>query len=306
MQKRALIIGTGAIGGLYGGMLAQGGWQVSTCHRSDYTHVKENGIKIDSKWGDIQFSPQNIYDSTENISETFDLVVVALKVLPSINTVEVLRPVLKKATSLLLIQNGVFIELDIQKAFPATEIIRALAFVCVSKPSAGYIHHQDYGRLVLGKFPHGESKIARRVSEDFNRVGVNCKVTTNINEAIWKKLLWNAPFNPISVLGGGADTRQILDNSASKLRVRDIMQEVLLLAQADGVTLTQEMIDKNISDTESMTPYKTSMLLDYEAGRSLEVGAILGNAILFADKKNIDVPNLKTLFNQLKTIQQQN
>ncbi len=302
MSKKVLVIGTGAIGGLYGIMLAQAGWEVSTTHRSDYKHVKTHGLQLDSAWGNCEFKPHRVYASTLEIEECFDLILVALKVLPSIDLISMLRPIVQENTSILLIQNGVFIEKEIVAAFPYTELIRALAFVCVSKPRPGYIHHQDYGRLVLGKYPNGPSKIASRLSVDFNRVGVACYESASIKKEIWKKLLWNAPFNPMSVIGGGANTRDMLSSPSLETLVRDVMAEVKTLAEADGVAITQDMIDKNITDTLKMSPYKTSMLLDYEEKRSLEVDAILGKVIRFAEEKSIPVPKLSALFSLLQLV----
>jgi 2-dehydropantoate 2-reductase len=130
-------------------------------------------------------------------------------------------------------------------------------------------------------------------------------VSENIQYERWKKLVWNAPFNPMSVLCVGADTKKILDNLASRNLVENVMKEVCILAEADNCKLPLDVIAKNIDATEKMKPYKTSMLLDFEAGRKMEIEAILGNAINFAKEKSIEVPYLSSFygFNLLSKIE---
>ena len=118
--------------------------------------------------------------------------------------------------------------------------------------------------------------------------------------------MWNAPFNPISVLGGGIDTKAILENQESIKLVRDVMEEVISIAHKSGYDLSESLIEKNIEDTIKMKPYKTSMLLDYENKRPLEVEVILGNAVRIARRVNLHVPKLESLYALLLLIDRNN
>lgn len=298
-----LIFGTGAIGGLYGMMLAKAGCRLSVVCRSDSEHVKANGLTLESAWGDDTLIPDAVVSDAKELDQDFDLIIVATKSLSDQNIPEKIRPCVTPKTSILLMQNGMFIEAPFQDAFPDNVILRGLAFVCVSKPRPGHIFHQDYGRIVIGQYPSGISDTVSKLSELFNSVGVPCKVDDKIQKSSWRKLIWNAPFNPLSVVGGGVNTVQMLSEPNSKKLVENVMKEVCKLAQAEGYDLGQRDIEKNIENTLTMHPYKTSMLLDHENGRAMEVDAILGNALHFAEIQQIEVPYMRSLHSALKLIE---
>ena len=295
-MTKILTIGTGAIGAFYGAKLAQSGAQLHCLCRSDFKEVSQNGFEIKSTLGDFNFKPKKIYQNIEQINEKFDFILVATKVLPEINLSAILKPVIHPDSAIILLQNGIFIEEDIAKTFKNNQIISALAFICVSKSAPGKINHQDYGHLTIGDFANGNSQKIKILGNLFEKSAIKCHISENINFDRWKKLVWNAAFNPISVAFGGIDTRQILNNLQSENLVQNIMKEVVILAAADGHNLPENIISENIKATKDMKPYKTSMLLDFEAGRKMEIAAILGNAIRFAKRKNIEIPNLTKIY----------
>jgi 2-dehydropantoate 2-reductase len=301
-KPTVLVVGTGAVGGFYGAKLAQAGARVSVLCRSDYEEVSSRGIAVTSIWGDFHFSPEIVVRSAAEYPGKPDFILVALKVLPEIDLIGMIRAAVYPGTTICLLQNGVEIEGQVAQAFPANEIVSGLAFICVSRNGPGVIHHQDYGRAVIGRFPDGDSLKARRLGDLLNAVGVPCQITADVVTARWQKLVWNAPFNPISVLGGGVDTATILGCPESAHLVRKVMEEVCHLAKAAGHELPPTVIEKNLTDTLTMKPYKTSMLLDYEARRPMEVEAILGNAVRVAHREGIAVPHLESLYALLQLV----
>jgi 2-dehydropantoate 2-reductase len=114
----------------------------------------------------------------------------------------------------------------------------------------------------------------------------------------WKKCVWNAPFNPLSVLSGGLPTLDILQSQEAF--VRSIMQEICRIAEAIGHRLPDNIVDINIANTYTMPPYKTSMLLDYENGHPMETEAIIGNAVRAAKRAGITSPNLESVYALMK------
>jgi 2-dehydropantoate 2-reductase len=144
------------------------------------------------------------------------------------------------------------------------------------------------------------------LSKLFNSVGVECNVTDNITQARWKKLVWNAPFNPLSVIAGKVNTNKMVSSPTLLDLVRKVMLEVYVMAIADNTPFDVEFIDENINATMNMKPYKPSMLLDYENKRPMEVEAILGNAIRFANEKKLLVPYIESLYAMLKSLDEEN
>jgi 2-dehydropantoate 2-reductase len=243
-SPKILIIGTGAIGGLYGAKLASAGAEVSTVCRSDYKEVKSGGISIESHWGNFHFTPKQVFREAKEYQGEADFILVATKVLPEISITDLIAPALSSNTSIILLQNGIHIERSIAKAFPRHHLISVIAFVCVSKKSAGTIYHQDLGRIILGDYPSGISDKTKNLAKLWRKAGVACQLSENIQEERWKKLVWNAPFNSISVLACGATTDKILANPFTEELAKNVMREVCVLAEADGFKLPKDIIKK--------------------------------------------------------------
>ena len=303
---KILLYGTGAVGSLYGGKLAQAGASVSVVCRSDYQEVSADGIYIKSIYGDYHFIPERVIKSGREYGFRPDFVIVATKALPDINISEMIKDSVHPGTAIVLLQNGIDIEGVVTESFKNNEIISGLAFVCAARTGYGKVNHADYGRLVLGTYPSGISGNVTLLAGMFREAGVPAEADADIIAARWRKLLWNAPFNPLSVLCGGVDTSPMMKNRNVRKLAESIMFEVLQVAAAHGHPLAEEFIRKNISDTEKMKPYKTSMLLDYESRRPMEVEAILGNTIRIAESANVPVPHLKTIYALLDILNDKN
>lgn len=295
-SPKILVVGTGAIGSLYGAKLAQAGVEVSVLCRSDYEVVKKQGISVKSHWGDLHFTPKEVLREVSEYKEKADFILVATKVLPDVSVPYLIRPAMSQNTSVILIQNGIFIEKEIAEAFPNNNLISTIAFVDVVKDGAGSIIHAGDGRLTFGNYRNPNAEKIEKLIALCNKVEMPCKYVEDIQLERWKKLLWNASFNPISVIAGGLNTKEILDNILVKNLVRDVMYEVALLAKAQGYEISTDFIHDTISLTHTRkSPARTSMLLDFEAGRKMEVGAILGNVLEFAKEKSIATPYLSSL-----------
>ncbi|MCU0574353.1 MAG: 2-dehydropantoate 2-reductase [Syntrophobacteraceae bacterium] len=301
-EVKILVIGTGAIGGFYGAKLAQAGALVSVVARSDHDSILAEGIHVESDAGDTRFAPEKVLRSAPDYGDPPDIILVATKVLPGADTPNLIRGAVGPGTSILLIQNGIDIEEPVRLTFPETEILSGLAFIAANRVGPGRILHLDYGRLTLGRYPSGPSSRAEAIRSLLESVGVPCLVTEDVVTARWQKLVWNAPFNPISVLAGGVDTRTILGSEESTRLARAVMEEVSQLAAAAGHPLPADVIDQNIQGTRVMKPYKTSMLLDFENRRPMEVEAILGNAVRIARSLGVAIPHMETLYALLKLV----
>ena len=295
---KVLIVGAGAIGGFYGALLAKAGAQVSLVCRSDYAVVAECGIEIRSTLGEWQFEPAAVLREAGEVGESPDYVVLCTKVLPQIDRAALIKGAVGPATAIVLIQNGVEIEEEIARAFPANELISGLAFVCTSRTAPGQVWHQAYGNLMLGNWPSGVGPRVSVLCELFESAGIKARAMEDIVAARWRKCVWNAPFNPLSVLSGGLYTSDILSTQESL--VRQLMEEVCTIAAATGHPLSADVVDRNIADTRKMPPYKTSMLLDFEAGRPMETEAILGNAVRAGQREQVPVPHLETVYALMK------
>ncbi len=294
-MTKILVIGAGAIGCFYASKLWQAGAEICLLVRKNAQEVQEKGIDILSINQTYCFRPQLVIDDLAKYQQQPDYILIATKVLPSIDLPSIIAPVLAKHTKIVLIQNGINIECDLAKKIQQ-QIISVIAFVCVAKISNTKIHHQDNGHLIMGNYQKKASIDTHFLANLFNQVNIATTVSDNIQTDRWEKLIWNASFNPVSVLSGGCNTKQMLDNTHCRQLIMQVMQEVFLLAKADGCFLPENIIAKKIAYTEKMVPYETSMLLDFKHHRPIEIEAILGNALQFAKEKSISTPYLSSLY----------
>jgi 2-dehydropantoate 2-reductase len=292
-----LIVGAGAVGALFGSALARQGARVSVVCRSDYDAVSRDGYDIRSKsFGDHRFRPEHVYRDVADCREPPDYLLLTSKVLENVDRAALIRPAVGARTVIVLIQNGVDIEPPIAAAFPDNELLSSLAFVAVGRGAPGQVNHLSLGSLILGRYPAGVTPAAQALAAAFEAGRVPCKLTENVIGARWQKAVWNAVFNPISILGGVLDTNAMLRTEAEVAFARRAMQEVCDVAQAAGHPQSPALVEQMLATTRAMPAYKTSMALDYENGRPMEIEAILGNTVRAARKVGVATPNLDAIY----------
>jgi 2-dehydropantoate 2-reductase len=299
MADKILIIGAGAIGGFYGGLLAKAGADVSVVCRSDYEVVKRQGYRIESsELGCWQFQPSQILRHGREYQGSADYLVLCSKVTEDVDRIALIRDAVSTNTAIVFIQNGVEIERELYLAFPDNELISGLAFVCCNRVAAGVVKHLAYGKLMLGNFPRSVLPKTLHLRDLFLQARIECVVSEDIVTGRWQKCVWNAAFNPLSVLSGGLATQAILQSQETF--IRRIMREVCDIARACGHPLPADVIETNICHTNAMPPYKTSMLLDFERHHLMETEAILGNAVRAGLREGVACPNLQALYALMK------
>ena len=173
----------------------------------------------------------------------------------------------------------------------------------MSRSGPGEIHHQALGSLTLGRYPGGASPAADELGAAFRRAGVACTVTSDVITARWQKAVWNAAFNPISIMGGVIDTAIMLGTAEGERLVRRAMLEVCASLPRSDIPYHPDLADQYIAGTRAMPAYKTSMALDLEHGRALEVEAILGNTLRAGLGAGVAIPILETLYALAKMIE---
>jgi len=302
-RTRVLVVGAGAIGSFYGAILHRAGAEVSVVCRSDYEVVREHGFRMTSPLGDLSFRPVAVYAGMEECTQPPDYLLLCVKVLDGVDRVGLIRPAVGPETAIVLVENGIGIEREVAEAFPGNTVISGLGMVGVSRVGPGRIRHNHYGRLVLGDYPSGAGERSRKLGALLDEGGAGGEVTATVVAARWRKCLWNTAFNPLSVLGGGADTGTMTGSESTETLLRALMAEVVEVAAADGHPMDAELIDQYLERTRTFPPYRNSMALDYLNGRPLELDAILGNVIRIAEENGVAVPRLDTVYRSIRMLQ---
>lgn len=294
------IIGTGAIGGYYGGRLMKAGRQVRFLLHSDYAYVKEHGLQIDSCDGSFHLDDVDAYDNTQDMPES-DVVVVCLKSTNNHLLKQLLTPIVRENTIVVMIQNGIGIEEDLQKQFPSLNIVAGLAFICSGKVGPGHVSHQCYGSINLGNFSCPD-ELFKALLSDMQQAGIEA-AEVPYAEARWKKAVWNMPFNGMTV-ALNTSTDRLLKHPATRQLIYDQMMEVIGAAQALGVTgIDASFADKMMVTTDAMVPYSPSMKLDFDFHRPMEIEYLYLRPIREAAKVGYKMPKLSMLAAHLQFIQ---
>ena len=294
------IIGTGAIGGYYGGKLARAGQEVHFLFHSDYEFVKRNGLQIDSCDGSFHVQA-NAYQTTSDMPQC-DVVLVCLKSVNNTKLKELLPPLLHENTLVVLIQNGIGIEQDVQQMFPGVQLAAGLAFICSAKSEPGRVSHQCYGSINIANYSCRHEEQVQTLVDEFRQAGIETGLV-EYHEARWKKAVWNMPFNGMTV-ALNTQTDLLLKHPATRLLIREQMMEVVGASRALGVNGVDEaFVEKMIQMTDEMTPYSPSMKLDFDFHRPMEIHYLYTRPIEIARQAGFCMPKLEMLEAELKFLE---
>lgn len=295
------IIGTGAIGGYYGAMLAKAGNEVHFLFHKDYEYVKQHGLQVDSCNGDFHLHDVRAYAHTSEMPQC-DVVLVCLKTVNNHLLTSLLPPLLHPETVVVLIQNGIGVEADVQKMFPEVHLAAGLAFICSAKTEPGRVSHQCYGSINLANYSCDDTTL-QAVRDDLLQAGVEARLV-EYHEARWKKAVWNMPLNGMTV-ALHTETDKLLSNPHTRRLIREQMMEVVGVARQLGVkNVDEEFVEKMLVTTDAMVPYSPSMRLDYDFHRPMEIDYLYTRPIEIAREAGTDMPKLAMLEAELRFLAQ--
>lgn len=303
MSLKYAIIGSGAIGGYYGGKLARAGRDVHFLFYSDFEYIQEHGLSVDSVDGDFVVNPIKAYKATTEMPKC-DVVLVCLKTTNNHLLKTLLPPIIHPNTLVVLIQNGLGLEADVAKDFPHLAIAGAMAFICSNKIGKGHINHLDQGSINIGSYSCKDTLLLEQVKDDFGNSGVNCNIV-DLMSARWKKLIWNIPYNGMTVLLN-TTTDQLMKDPNTRSLIRDMMIEVIQAANSilqDQFLIEETLADTMLKTTDRMAPYSPSMKLDFDHKRPLEIEYIYDRPISEARQHGYNMLRTSILAKQLAFIQ---
>ncbi|MDX2421713.1 MAG: 2-dehydropantoate 2-reductase [Amphritea sp.] len=299
---RFLVIGAGGIGCYYGARLQLQGHQVSYLARGAHLQALQNsGLTISHPQLDFN-QPVDALDMDQLQSRyqchDFDLILLTLKAGATSSILTQLADWLNTSeTPVLSLQNGVDNEPVIAQALGRHRTLGGLAVrIGGHITTPGKIEATGPAQIVMGSWPNHHSEqifptaALTAFANLFNEAGIPTQLTDDIRYELWRKLIINNGVNPLSALTR-LDTRSLTSHPTFGKTVYRMMQEVAMVSPADDVTLSPADIDEMFDLICNFDAIKTSMLVDKEKGRPLELGGISGAVIQRAAKLNIEVPN---------------
>jgi 2-dehydropantoate 2-reductase len=173
-------------------------------------------------------------------------------------------------------------------------VVGSIAYFSTEIEQPGVIRHIEGNRISLGEPDGTKSERCARIAQALIAAGLRCPVTTKFRQEIWVKLLGNIAFNPISALTG-ATLVQIAQHPEASNLVRDVMKETEAVAGRLGITLPIS-IEQRIAGAAKVGAHKTSMLQDVEAGRPMELEAVVGAVIELGERLDIPMPATRAVY----------
>ncbi len=294
------VVGSGAIGLYYGGRLAAAGENVNFLLRSDFEAIAHGGLKLESVHGDFELPRVRAFRTPEEIGPV-DLVIVAWKATANHLLSAVLPPLLHPQTQVLTLQNGLGNCETIAEITGPERVLGGLCFVCINRIFPGLVRHSAGGRVAIGEWRPGLAGRAAEIALRFNTAGIPGTAVESLEQAQWEKLVWNIPFNGLSVAEGGVTTDVLLASAESETEIQTLMAEIIAAGRALGHNLGDDLIAYNIERTRPMGPYRTSSMIDFVAGREVEVGPIWQEPLRRANAAGVAMPHLEKLLERIET-----
>lgn len=297
MIQSIAIVGAGALGIYYGGRIARSGRDVRFLVRGDLAHLREHGVALSYAGERHTVRPVRAEGAPEAIGPV-DLVVVAVKATANGELARLLPPLLGPATAVVNLQNGLGVDEAVAAVAGAERTLGSLCFVGVNRVAPGEVVCSEEGYVEIGEFGRAAGERTRAVAEVFAAAGVKARVRDSLLAARWRKLVWNVPFNGLSVALGGVTSDETLRDPAGEARVRALMREVRAIARAEGVEIEDAFLENQIERTKTMR-YKPSTMLDWLAGKPLELDPIWGEPLRRARRLGVPAPELERLHAEL-------
>ncbi len=295
------VVGSGAVGCYYGGMLANSGCDVRFLMRADLSAVRAGGLEIHTRGETVRLSTVRAFATTAEIGPC-DLVIIALKATANAALETLIPPLIGPETILLTLQNGLGNEEFLAERWGAERVMGALCFVCINRTAPGLIEHLDHGTLSIGEFQRRPVERTHVIGEAFRGAGIETNVVENLVTERWRKLLWNIPFNGLSVVAGGATVADVLADEGLRKLARQLMDEALDAARRLGHAIPDSFANHQIERSYSMGAYQPSSMIDWRLGRPVEVEAIWGEPWRQGSQAGAQMPRIEMLYRLLQNL----
>jgi len=313
------IVGAGAIGAFAGAMLARAGEDVTLIARGPHLRAMQaHGVRVRGALGDFD-AQVTATDDPASVGPV-DVVLLTLKAHSLTAMAPRLSPMLGPETTVVSAQNGIpwwyfhghggeWEGTQLESIDPGGVINRSVpperVIGCVIYPSAiisepGIIEHIEGTRFAIGEPDGSKSERCRRIADSFIKAGLRCPIRANIRHDMWVKLMGNVAYNPISAL-----TRATLIEIVQCLETRGLAAAIMAEAESVAGKLGIELgvtIEQRLEGAEKVGHHKTSMLQDIEAGRPVELEAIVGAVVELGNRMGLSLPYTNSVYACVKLL----
>lgn len=295
------IIGTGGVGGYFGGRLAENGNDVWFVARGRHLEeIRRCGLRVKSRLGDILVKPANATDTTSAIGPV-DLVVIAVKLWDTDAAIEAAKPLLGPDTAVVSLQNGIDATERLVAALGAERVLGGTCQIAAAISGPGIIRHTGtLARITVGELDGRPSARTDAFGAACKKAGIDAAISTDIERAIWEKFAFLSSFSGVTSLTrlpkgpimADPDTRELFQSA---------LTEAIAVARARGVRVGNDLLEKLMNFADGLPDdMKSSMLGDLERGSRLEVSWLSGKVASLGALLNVPVPVHRVIYQALK------
>ena len=301
---RVAVIGAGAVGCYFGGMLARGGAPVTLIGRRAHVEaIARDGLFIDS----IHFQERVAIAASTQVDAVrdADVVLFCVKTLDTESAARAIAPELAAGAIVVSLQNGVD-NVERIRAASGIEAIAAVVYVAASMPAPGRVKHAGRGDLVIGAQQTGSPRPAEleRLAQTFSRAGVDCRVSDNIEGELWQKLIMNCAGNAVTALGRSSYAAAARHEQAREV-ILATAEEAIAVARAAGVKLpTAELGEAGLKLAQSLGAATSSTAQDIQRGKRTEIDSLNGYIARRGDALGVPTPVNHTLYALVKLLEE--
>jgi 2-dehydropantoate 2-reductase len=295
------VMGSGGVGGFYGGRLAHAGCDVHFVARGSHLRaMRQHGLTIENaEQGDLHVARVNVTDDPGKIGRA-DLVIIAVKLKDTESAAEAVKPIVGPDTAVLSLQNGVIKDDILRRHFGDDRVLGGVAYVATHVSRPGVIHQVGtLQRLVFGEYGGKRTLRVEWLLDALTRAGVQAEVSTDIRRTLWEK------YTFLVGLSGTTTTMRtpigpIRANPQTRAFLHDLMKEVVAVGRAHGVALPADYADDRLQFADSVPATMTSsMHHDLERGNALEVEWLSGGVVTLGRAVNVPTPANRAVWDVL-------
>ena len=297
---RIAVMGTGGVGGYFGARLAQAGHEVMFVARGRQLQaLRASGLRVESPLGDVHLREVEVTDEPAEIGPV-DLVLFTVKLWDTLDAAEAIKPLLGENAAVVSFQNGVVKDDILRGALGAEHVIGGVTYIAATIAEPGLIRHSGtLQKLVFGEYDGSLSPRVRQFRDACARSGIEAEISDRIEQTIWEKFVFLVGLSGTTSLARSV-IGPIRSNPRSRAFLHDVMEEVVQVALAQGVTLPADYADERLAFADQVPASMTSsMHHDLERGNRLEVGWLSGDVVERGERLGVATPCNRAIFDIL-------
>ncbi|MED0717108.1 2-dehydropantoate 2-reductase [Aeribacillus composti] len=291
------VAGAGAVGGYFGALLKKAGHDVVFLARGKHLEaMKKSGLVV--KTNDQLLTIDGVFtDKIEDFADC-ELILFCVKSTDTESTAEQIASLQNDRAVVLTLQNGVDNEEKLAQILGGKRLLSAATYLSSHVEEPGVIKHSGRAKLVIGALDESLISFRDKVADLFRQAEIFVKTTDDIMLDKWKKLLWNATFNPLAALSK-ATVGEIMEHKELRKTAENACREVMRVANKIGIPLDEEMFYRTFANSGAALKHKPSMLQDRLKGKRMEIESLCGFIVKKGRQIGVETPVLQTLYSNL-------